>query len=370
MKKIFWITPEGFLDVDMPVLKQLTSEFDIYWLIIGFGSSSKHMFTETEVENYTKQNKIKCEIVAAKYRFRNPLIFFFYLTLIKKLLSFNSDIIYTSYLGEPFFLILLKIFFNKHKVVLAIHDVELHSSERKKQIKKIYHNYVRKHYSNFHLFSSSQVALFIKNFKNKNILLTPLCIKDFGQPTSIIKTEKTRFLFFGNILPYKGLGILIESVNYLAVKHKTRNFFLTIAGNCSASDWKEYQKIIEYPELINTEIRTIKNSEIANFFCNSDYLVLPYKDVTQCGPLMIAYNYNLPVIASDLPGFRDYISEKETGYLFEKNNYVMLAEVMAFCIESNNRDFLARNMIQKKKEIFSLSLISKQYSQYFKKLDS
>jgi len=368
MKKIFWITPEGFLDVDMLVLKRLTSKFDIYWLIIGFGVSSKHMFTETEVQDFAKQNRIKFGIVSQKYRFRNPLILFFYLRLIRKILSFKSDLLYTSYLGQPFFLHLLKNCLNRNKVVIAIHDVELHSSERKRQIKGMYQSYVKKHYTNFHLFSDSQSELFTQSFSNKNILLTPLCIKDFGQPTSTLKSEKTRFLFFGNILPYKGLDVLLEAVNYLVSKCKVVNFSLTIAGNCSASDWNEYLKRINYPEIIRAEIRTIKNSEIADLFCNSDYLILPYKDVTQCGPLMIAFNYTLPAIASDLQGFRDYISEGETGLLFKSNDHTKLAEIMADCINTNKHDLLAGNMMCMARGKFSPAVISEQYSEYFENL--
>lgn len=258
--------------------------------------------------------------------------------------------------------------FSEQKVVIAIHDVVLHSSEKKRLLKEVYHNHIRKKYSNFHLFSDSQAELFSQTFRNKNILLTPLCIKDFGDPSFINKVPKTRFLFFGSILPYKGLEILINAVNYLISGLNIREFSLTIAGNCSESEWDIYWRAFKYPEFIQEEIRTIKNSEIADLFSNSDYLVLPYKDVTQCGPLMIAFNYNLPVIASDLPGFRDYISDGQTGYLFKKNDSKKLADIMANCIQSSNHEFLSENITPTVDKQFSSKVISEKYLQYFNSL--
>lgn len=368
MKKVFWITPESFLDVDMPIIENLASRYDLYWLIIGFGNSSKKMYTKTEVELFAVNARIKYKIIAQKYRFRNPFILLFYFGLIYKIHKFQTELVYTSYLGEPIFLNLLRVFFKKNRVVIAIHDVELHSSEKKKRIKEFYHSRYRIRYPNFHLFSESQAQLFNKSFFNKNILLTQLCIKDFGRPSIVKGSDKVRFLFFGNILPYKGLAVLLNAVNHLIKDMDVKDFTLTIAGNCSASDWCEYQKIIEYPEFVRPEIRTIRNDEIADLFCNSDYMVLPYRDVTQCGPLMIAFNYSLPVIASDLKGFSDYISEGETGFLFDVNDFKKLAEIMADCIRSNKRDFIAANMMRMAGGKFSPAAISEQYSQYFEKL--
>jgi glycosyltransferase involved in cell wall biosynthesis len=368
MKKVYWITPECFLDVDMPVIEHLTGEFNIMWLIIGFDKSSRGMYTKTGIDHFATKNHVSYAIEPQEFRFSNPLIIQFYLRIIERIKKFQPDIVYTSYLGEPIFLNMLRLFYPAEKAVIANHDIELHSSEKKRWIKKLYHDSYRKIYSNFHLFSDSQANLFSHLFKNKNLLITSLCIKDFGRPSSMYKSEKVRFLFFGSILPYKGLDILIKAINVLSENHTSTNFSLTIAGNCSASDWSEYEKIIEFPQFIKTEIRVIKNSEIADLFCNSDYLVLPYRDVTQCGPLMIAFNYSVPVIATDLPGFRDYITDKGNGFLFENNDYKKLAEIMTDCIQNNRHDLLSGNMSRIAGEKFSPQIIAKQYSQYFKRL--
>lgn len=65
---------------------------------------------------------------------------------------------------------------------------------------------------------------------------------------------------------------------------------------------------------ITAEFRRIDDEEIPELFTKSDYLVLPYEDVAQSGPHMIAYNYNLPVIASDIDGFKERVVDGENGF--------------------------------------------------------
>ena len=48
--------------------------------------------------------------------------------------------------------------------------------------------------------------------------------------------------------------------------------------------------------------------------------MLPYQDVAQSGPHMIAYNYNLPVIASDIDGFAERVEDGVNGFLFRVND--------------------------------------------------
>jgi glycosyltransferase involved in cell wall biosynthesis len=365
---IYWITPESFLDVDIPVIEQLVKEYKIFWHIIGFDRSYRGMYSLSEIDLVAKKNHINYIIHKQKFRFSNPLIILFYLQIIRKIRKFKMDLLYTSYLGEPIFLFLLILYIPVNKMVIANHDIYLHSSEKNIQVKNLYHKFYRKLYSNFHLFSNTQTTLFRQTFENKKILTTPLCIKDFGKPTHVNKSTKVRFLFFGTILPYKGLDILLNAVNYLIETCNTTNFTLTIAGNISSREWNEYAKLVKYPKFIRLETRTIRNIEIADLFCNSDYLVLPYKDVTQCGPLMIAFNYFLPVIASDLPGFGEYISVCETGYLFNNKDFKNLAEVMANCIQNNYQDFLSGNIMRIVKNKFTPEVISPQYIKYFNTL--
>jgi glycosyltransferase involved in cell wall biosynthesis len=62
--------------------------------------------------------------------------------------------------------------------------------------------------------------------------------------------------------------------------------------------------------------RYVANEEVGSYFSVADVLVTPYLSVTQSGPLQVAYAFDKPVIASDLPAFRECVSHGESGYLF------------------------------------------------------
>ena len=74
---------------------------------------------------------------------------------------------------------------------------------------------------------------------------------------------------------------MIEAANKLYEKYGNK-FVVKIYGGCS--NWEHYSKIIRYNECFDLQIRRIENDEVANLFSASDYLILPYKDVTQSGP--------------------------------------------------------------------------------------
>jgi glycosyltransferase involved in cell wall biosynthesis len=170
-----------------------------------------------------------------------------------------------------------------------------------------------------------------------------LPVVSFGDPTrnglDIRKEGLLTFLFFGNILPYKRPDIFIEAANRVGVQ---ANFVM--AGCCKL--WANYEHSITNRKTLTTYIKTIENHLIADLFCDSDFIVLPYSDTTQSGPLMLAYNYNLPVIASDLDFFKTMITDGYDGFLFPEGNIKALTEIIRKCIKltENERLIMRKNL--------------------------
>jgi glycosyltransferase involved in cell wall biosynthesis len=82
---------------------------------------------------------------------------------------------------------------------------------------------------------------------------------------------------------------------------------------------------------------------------------------------MIAYRYGLPVIASDLPGFRECIVPGETGFLFEPCNAEALAGVMekALALTEGDRRELRSRVLSYAAGSFSLDKIVGSYRAFF-----
>jgi len=64
--------------------------------------------------------------------------------------------------------------------------------------------------------------------------------------------------------------------------------------------------------------RYIPNDEVPRLFQNANLVVLPYLDATQSGVVPLAYEFDVPVVASDVGGLSEIVLHGETGYLFER----------------------------------------------------
>jgi glycosyltransferase involved in cell wall biosynthesis len=267
----------------------------------------------------------------------------------------------------PYFFPLLSIFTKKKNIIYAAHDVVDHKNVKKRKLIQLYKRFIFKTFGHFHLFSRTQQELFLSLYPEKNTFYAPLMLKDFGEPKLKNRDDKINFLFFGIIRENKGLNLLIEAGNKLA-KHYSDKFKITIAGKCY--NWDYYSNVIEHPENFELTIRTIQNLEIPDLFNSADYLILPYLDVTQSGPLLIAYNYNLPVIASNHKGFSEYIKHGDNGYLFETENGHELYGIMKGIIRAKNFQInqIKKNLSEFVEKNISLNLISKNYIDFFNSL--
>lgn len=365
MKKLVYISGEDFFDVDFPVLKELNKSFDLVWIPILRVNS---WYSLEDIHRYCTAHNIKSVPVVQKHKYKDPRMVPFYLKLQALIKRQQPDIVYFEYFGVPLLHVLTPLYHKKHKVVFAIHDVKQHYKMDYGKMKTIYFDYILKRFKNFQVFSDSQLALFRERFPEKNVFMANLYLKDFGPGKLKPRPgKKINFLFFGIIRKNKGIDLILRAFNEIA---KYRNdFTVTIAGN--TKDWDEYAKNIEDPSIFNLIIRKIKNEEIPDLMVNADYILLPYLDVTQSGVLLTAYNYNLPAIATDFPGFREYIEDGRNGYLIKPT-----VDSLRNCIEKVlNQDTQQHEAIRHNLEGFiqqhiDIRDITKKYTDYFSSLKS
>jgi glycosyltransferase involved in cell wall biosynthesis len=363
-KKICWITSDSFLDVDKDIVPSLAKHFDITWYIVITLNNSLYRYNIQELVLFAQLNKIELEIIHQKVKYKSPHTIPIYYKLFRKIKIEEPVIVYSNIFGMPFYHPLLYLCKLKN-VVCATHDVIQHVDIPYRRLMVIYNKFVFKTFKNFHLFSKTQHGLFMSKYPNKNTFYTPLHLKNFGVSDKLPPKEKVVFLFFGSIRENKGLEILIEAARTVYQK-RPEEFIVRICGY--SSRWEHYEKLIgEDMHAFQLDIRKIPNSEIPDLFSTSHYLVLPYRDVTQSGPLFIAYNYRVPVIASDLPGFRENIHQDRNGFLFDVGDSNSLANKMIEIIDNhssryedikiNLNDFIGTTM--------SIDAIASKYVEFF-----
>ncbi len=86
--------------------------------------------------------------------------------------------------------------------------------------------------------------------------------------------------------------------------------------------------------------------------------------------MLIAYNYNVPVIASDFPGFREYIEGGKNGFLFKPENVDSLTKYMEHVLKMSSGEHkkIKENLEQFVENEISLYSIINKYVDFFDKL--
>ena len=156
-------------------------------------------------------------------------------------------------------------------------------------------------------------------------------------------------LFFGYIRKYKGLEVLLDAMPIL---QNELNLKLLIAGEFY-DDEQKYIKKIKSLELKNSVILKsdyIPNEKVGLYFAAADAVALPYISATQSGIVQVCYNYNKPVIATDVGGLPEVVIDKKTGFIVPSNNPNAFAKaVIRFYQEKREEEFSNNVKTEKKK---------------------
>lgn len=152
---------------------------------------------------------------------------------------------------------------------------------------------------------------------NSTVPDTPLTPTEARQQLGLASSNRV-VLFFGNIAPYKGLEYLVEAMA-LTVQ-RMPEIRLVIAGRVKGSEayWSALERRIEELGLrpyVLSRIEFVPDAETEWYFKAADVLALPYTFVFQSGVMFLAYNFGLPVIASDVGALKDEVIEGVTGFV-------------------------------------------------------
>ncbi|MCQ2123218.1 MAG: glycosyltransferase [Fibrobacter sp.] len=357
-KRIFWITGSSFIDVDLPIVPKINENFDITWIVIR---QQDCWFPETELLDTFQKHSINGIVLNIPGRLRSFASFKVFFKLIKMIERSNPDVCYVNYLGVPYLWpLLLCSTYDSNKIIYPCHDFMDHVGVKNRNIYSLIKRIIFKKVNHFQFFSRTQQKLFLQKYPRKSTFYAPLYLKGFGNPVErSSQKEKIQFLFFGSIRENKGIEYLIEAGNRLYETYPDK-FSIKICGGCSY--WEELSKKIKHNNCFDLHIRRIENQEIPQIFANTDYLLLPYLDVTQSGPLLISYFYRVPVIASDHEGFREYIEDGVTGFLHKNKSVDEMVSIMSKIIEGKVEDSYIKENLEKfiQNEI-SIEEIQKKY---------
>lgn len=156
-------------------------------------------------------------------------------------------------------------------------------------------------------------------------------------------------LFFGYVRAYKGLDVLLRA---LAIARKELDVRLLVVGEFYDDEQKYRQLIkdLQMEDAVTVNADYVANDRVGRYFSAADAVVLPYISATQSGIAQIAYNFDTPVIATDVGGLGEVVLNNKTGFLVPPNNPQALARsIVQYYRENREPEFTAHVREEKKK---------------------
>ena len=263
-------------------------------------------------------------------------------------------------------------FVRKEKIVQTLHEVTSHEAIKSyAEIRKlnllinnstpiIFHSHVsRKRFIEYAQISAT------KQICEENLVMIRFGLFETYQwfsnkSENFKKNEEINILYFGRIVPYKGIHLLIGAVKILQDKYPVH---LIVAGE--GTFHLNFEGIKSY-EFIN---RFISNEEIVNLIESSSMVVLPYTSASQSGVPMTVYSFCKPVIASNIAGFKEVIDHLKTGILVDDLNEKSFASSIEMILASNHlKHEMEKNIKTKYNDgEFSWFFIADQTMKFYKK---
>lgn len=149
---------------------------------------------------------------------------------------------------------------------------------------------------------------------------------------AISKLKRPIFLFVGNLIPRKGVHLLLEAC-VLLQQQGYRNYTLLVVGDGSQrAELEAFSQQHNLTDCVNW-IGRVDYGKLGAYFCNADVFVLPTLEDTWGLVVLEAMALGKPVLCSKWAGASEMVLEGENGYLFEPQQPAELAAAMRRFIE-------------------------------------
>lgn len=258
---------------------------------------------------------------------------------------------------EALFLRLLKGL-GTHQMIFTIHNVYPHGTEgphaKAKYVKRF--RKVARHFNKFIVHTSHT-----KNQVNEDlgvpndlIFVVHHGIFEHKRVTNDDKKNisgKYTIIMYGNQDKYKGTDIFVDSLSLLSEDLK-RSVSAKIIGRMDDEMYK-YATSKDLGIELKIIPHFVPEEELYRNIAESDLIVLPYRDISQSGVLLLALSFNKCILTSDLPSFRETLEGFDDNMFFKVGD----AQSMSFAIER----FIQKE-IDIEKQLMIIDSLNEKYS--------
>ncbi len=134
--------------------------------------------------------------------------------------------------------------------------------------------------------------------------------------------EPLRVLFFGRMLPYKGLGLFIEALDVLAGRGVAVN-----ASVVGEGDIAPYRPALERLG-VSVDNRWVADAEVSGIFSRHDLVAATHVEASQSGIVATALAHLRPVVVTPVGGLVEQVADGQTGLVAKGVTGVAVAQAI------------------------------------------
>ena len=310
-----------------------TGCYDLAHYLVENDCSSYIVTSGGELLKYVDRKKVK--VIRLPVHSKNPILMFFNsLILIFIILFFNISIVHARS-RAPAWSCLLATKVTRRKFVTTFHGTYNFNGF----MKKFYNSIMLRSDliiagSNF-IFShiNENYSEYLINLKKKFLVIFRGINTDYFNPNTIKQLEENKLISFwkidkdkklillpGRLTSWKGQEMFIEAINLVNKEIDSKSFNVVILG--SDQGRKIYkQKLLRLVEQyrLNNQVKFIDNcKDMPVAYKISDLIVSSSIEPEAFGRVSVeAQSMEKPIIASNIGGSKETISNDKTGFLFE-----------------------------------------------------
>jgi glycosyltransferase involved in cell wall biosynthesis len=160
-----------------------------------------------------------------------------------------------------------------------------------------------------------------------------------------VEPGKLLALWQGIIFPYKGIDLLLRAWKY--VETNCEDACLVIAGTGAPELLEQIRGQVQDLDLkrVKLHFRFISTEELVALYRAADVVVYPYRAITTSGALATGLALGKAIVASDLPVFRELLTNGENALLIDPQDSGELAGALIKLTQNSAlRDQLARKV--------------------------
>lgn len=143
--------------------------------------------------------------------------------------------------------------------------------------------------------------------------------------------EAPVLLFFGFIRAYKGLDILIRAMQKIrkGMQGPIAPRLLVLGEFYEGrAETAALVRDLGLEDAVTILDQYVPDEEVGPYFSAADVVVLPYRSATQSGIVQIAYQFERPVICTDVGGLSEVVLDGRTGFVIPPESPDLLADAV------------------------------------------